>query len=84
MHQESSILKTRTRRYGKNIECCASEITLDGLQRRSKLGTTLLFGTRFTRMMARWKDNFMNFNLEGCFSTCSVLEEKEKLWKMRQ
>jgi hypothetical protein len=26
----------------------------------------------------------MNFNLEGCFSTCSVLEEKEKLWKMRQ
>jgi hypothetical protein len=29
-------------------------------------------------MMARWKDNFMNFNLEGCFSTFSVLEEKEK------
>jgi hypothetical protein len=35
-------------------------------------------------MMARWKDNFMNFNLEGVFSTCYVLEEKEKLWKMRQ
>jgi hypothetical protein len=36
------------------------------------------------RMMARWKDNFMNFNLDGCFSTGSVLEVKEKLWKMRQ
>jgi hypothetical protein len=22
-HQESSVLKTRTRRYGRNIECCA-------------------------------------------------------------
>jgi hypothetical protein len=43
-----------------------------------------LFGTRFMRTMARWKDNFMNFNLEGCFSTCSVLEEEEKLWKMSQ
>jgi hypothetical protein len=30
------------------------------------------------RVMARWKDNFINFNLEGCFSTCSVLEVKEK------
>jgi hypothetical protein len=45
MHQESSILKTRTRRYGRNIERCTSEITLDRLHRRSKIGTTLLFGT---------------------------------------
>jgi hypothetical protein len=30
------------------------------------------------RMMACWKDNLMNFNLEGCFSTCSVLEDKIK------
>jgi hypothetical protein len=29
------------------------------------------------RMIARWKNNFMNFNLEGCFSTCSVLEKKK-------
>jgi hypothetical protein len=36
------------------------------------------------RMMACWKDNFMNLNLEGCFSTCSILEVKENLWKMRQ
>jgi hypothetical protein len=28
--------------------------------------------------MARWKDNFIKFNLEGCFSTCSILEVKEK------
>jgi hypothetical protein len=27
-------------------------------------------------MMARWKDNFINFNVEGSFSTFSVLEEK--------
>jgi hypothetical protein len=43
-----------------------------------------LFGTRFMHMMARWKDNSMNFNLEWCFSTCSVLVVKENLWKMRQ
>jgi hypothetical protein len=36
------------------------------------------------RMMDRWKDNFINFNLEACFSTCSVLEVREKLWKIRQ
>jgi hypothetical protein len=29
-------------------------------------------------MMARWKDNFINFNMEGCFNTFSVLEEKIK------
>jgi hypothetical protein len=57
---------------------------LDRLHRRSKIGTTLLFGTHFMRTMGHWKDNFMNFNLEGCFNTCSVLEVKEKLWKMRQ
>jgi hypothetical protein len=27
-HQESLILKTRTRRYGRNIERCAVEISL--------------------------------------------------------
>jgi hypothetical protein len=54
------------------------------LHRQSKIGTTLLFGTRFMRMMARWKDNSINLNLEGCLSTYSVLEEKENLLKMRQ
>jgi hypothetical protein len=29
-------------------------------------------------MMACWKNNFINFNLEVCFSTCFVLEVKEK------
>jgi hypothetical protein len=57
---------------------------LDRLHCRSKIGTTLLFGTHFMRMMARWKDNSMNFNLEGCLRTCSVEEVKENLWKMRQ
>jgi hypothetical protein len=28
--------------------------------------------------MARWKYNFIKFNLEGWFSTCSVLEVREK------
>jgi hypothetical protein len=56
----------------------------DILHHRSKIGTTLLFETYFMRIMAHWKDNFMKFNLEGCFSTCSILELKEKLWKVRQ
>jgi hypothetical protein len=75
-HQESSLLKTHTRKYGRNIERCASEISLGQLHRRSKISTSLLFGTRFMRMMARWKDNLMNFNLEGCLSTYYVLEVK--------
>jgi hypothetical protein len=50
----------------------------DRLHRRSKIGTTLLFGTRFMHMMARWKDNFMKFNVEGCLSTFSVLEKNKK------
>jgi hypothetical protein len=66
------------------LSAAQSEIALDRLHRRSKISTNLLFGTRFMHMMARWKDTFMNFNLEGCFSTCFVLQEKEKLWKMRQ
>jgi hypothetical protein len=57
---------------------------LDRLHHRSKIGTTLLFGTRFMRIMTRWKDNSMNFNLEGCLSTYYVLEVKENMWKMRQ
>jgi anti-sigma-K factor RskA len=77
-HQESSLLKTHTRKYGRNIERCASEISLGQLHRRSKISTSLLFGTRFMRMMARWKDNLMNFNLEGCFSTCSICSGSKK------
>jgi hypothetical protein len=68
----------------KTLSVAQSEIALDRLHRRSKIGTTLLFGTRFMRVMARWKYNFINFNLEGCFSTCYVQEVKGKLWKMRQ
>jgi hypothetical protein len=84
-HQESSILTTRTRRYGKKYwVMCSLKSALDRLHRRSKIGTTLLFGTRFMRTMAHSKDNFINFNLEGCFITCYVLEIREKLWKMRQ
>jgi hypothetical protein len=83
-HQESSNLKTRTRRYGRNIERRSLKSALDRLHRRSKIGTTVLFGTRFMRMMARWKDNFINFNFEGFFTTCSVQEVQGKLWKMRQ
>jgi hypothetical protein len=29
-------------------------------------------------MMARWKDNFIKFNMEQCFSTFYVLKEKLK------
>jgi hypothetical protein len=49
----------------KTLSVAQSEIALDRLHRRSKIGTTLLFETHFMRVMARWKDNFINFNLEG-------------------
>jgi hypothetical protein len=62
----------------KTLSAAQSEIALDRLHRRSKIGTTLLFGTRFMRVIARWKDNFMNFNFEGCFATCALLEVREK------
>jgi hypothetical protein len=52
----------------ETMSIARSEIAMDILHRRSKIDTTLLFGTHFIRMMARWKGNFMNFNLEGCFS----------------
>jgi hypothetical protein len=29
-------------------------------------------------MMARWKDNFMNFNLEGCFKYMFYSASKRK------
>jgi hypothetical protein len=29
-------------------------------------------------MTTRWKDNFNNFAIEQCFSTCYVLEVEEK------
>jgi hypothetical protein len=57
---------------------------LDRLHRQIKIGTTLLFGTRFMRLMARWKYNSMNLYLEGCLSTYSVLDVKENLWQMNQ
>jgi hypothetical protein len=66
----------------KTLSAAQSEITLDRVHCRSKISTTLLFGTRFMCVMAHWKYNFINFNLEGCFSTCSVQEVKGKLWKM--
>jgi hypothetical protein len=28
-------------------------------------------------MMSHWKDNFMNFYLEGCFNICYVLDVKK-------
>jgi hypothetical protein len=57
----------------KTLSDAQSKIALDRLHRQSKIGTTLLFGTRFMRAMARWKDNFINLKLEGCFSTSSIL-----------
>jgi hypothetical protein len=77
-------LKTHTRRWQRYWALRSLKSALDRLHRLSKIGTTLLFGTHFMRTIACWKDNFINFNLKGCLSTCSVQEVREKLWKMRQ
>ena len=63
-HPRSMNLKTRTRRYGKNIGCCGSEICRDRLQRWDEMDITILFGINFGRMRNRWKGKFVHFIME--------------------
>ena len=57
----------------------------DRLQRWDEMDITLLFGINFGRIRTRWKEKFMHFAMEQCFSTYSVLEiERKKFMKMRQ
>ena len=68
----------------KTLDAARSEIR-NRLQRWDEMDITLLFGISFGRMRTCWKGKFVNFAIEQCFSTCSVLEiERKKFMKMRQ
>ena len=62
----------------KTLDAARSEIR-NRLQRWDKMDITLLFGINFGRIRIRWKEKFVHFAMEQCFSICSVLEIKIKI-----
>ena len=69
----------------RKLNVVRSEIHQGRLQRWDKMDITLLFGINFGRMNTHWKEKFVHFAMEQCFSTGSVLEiERKKFMKMRQ
>ena len=68
----------------RTLDVARSEIRRDRLQRLDKMNITLLFGINFGRIRTRWKEKFMHFAMEQCFSICSVLEIERKIREMRQ
>ena len=62
----------------KTLDVARSEIR-NRLQRWDKMDITLLFGINFGRIRTRWKEKFVHFAMEQCFSICSVLEIKIKI-----
>ena len=63
----------------KTLDIARSEIRRDRLQRCDKMDITLLFGINFGRIKTHWKEKFMHFAMEQCFSTRSVLEIERKI-----
>ena len=62
----------------KTLDAARSEIR-NRLQRWDKMDTTLLFGINFGRIRTRWKEKFVYFAMDQCFSICYVLEIKRKI-----
>ena len=62
----------------KTLDAARSEIR-NRLQRWDKMDITLLFGINFGRMSTRWKEKFVHFTMEQCFSICSILEIERKI-----
>ena len=62
----------------KTLDAARSEIR-NRLQRWDKMDITLLFGINFGRIRTHWKEKFVHFAMEQCFSTCSVLEIERKI-----
>ena len=62
----------------KTLDAARSEIR-NRLQRWDKMDITLLFGINFGRVNTRWKEKFVNFAMDQCFSTGSVLEIERKI-----
>ena len=63
----------------RTLDVARSEIHLDRLQRWDEIDIILLFGINFGRMRTRWKEKFVHFAMEQCFSTCSILEIERKI-----
>ena len=62
----------------KTLDAARSEIW-NRLQWWDKMDTTLLFGINFGRIRTRWKEKFVHFVMEQCFSTGYVLEIERKI-----
>ena len=63
----------------RTLVVARSEIRRDRLQCWDEMDITLLFGINFGRMRTHWKEKFVHFAMEQCFSTCSVLEIERKI-----
>ena len=63
----------------RTLDVARSEIRRDRLQHWDKMDITLLFGINFGRIRTRWKEKFVHFAMEQCFSICSVLEIERKI-----
>ena len=63
----------------RTLDVARSEIRRDRLQRWDKMDTTLLFGINFGRIRTSWKEKFVHFAMEQCFSICYVLEIGRKI-----
>ena len=62
----------------KTLDAARSEIR-NRLQRWDKMDITLLFEINFGQIRTRWKEKFVHFAMEQCFSICSVLEIEIKI-----
>ena len=63
----------------RTLDVARSEIHRDRLQCWDKMDITLLFGINFGQIRTRWKEKFVHFAMEQCFSICSVLEIERKI-----
>ena len=63
----------------RTLDVVHSEIRRDRLQRWDEMNITVLIGINFGRMRTCWKEKFVHFAMEQCFSTGSVLEIERKI-----
>ena len=63
----------------RTLDVAHSEIRQDRLQRWDKMDITLLFGINFGRIKTHWKEKFVHFAMEQCFSIGSILEIERKI-----
>ena len=62
----------------KTLDAARSEIR-NRLQCWDKMDITLLFGINFGQIRTRWKEKFVHFAMEQCFSICYDLEIERKI-----